>query len=408
MSERTCPLCKQSVSEELYEEITGIWRVRKIQEKELKKQKQDLIKQQREAKKQLTEEKRKLKSEQKAVIDKKIADETKKFSDQLAKVESQKNKIQEQANKKIAIAIKAAERKARLEIQNDLKGQFDISLKKAVEKANSKLVKETRRKDHTIEATRKQMSTLQIQSMKQQDRIKNLETQLKKQTTPQLEGLLYEDQLLKVLQAEFPEDQFSHTGKGGDILQHIMLNKEMAGIMVYECKKVNHWQSAHVEQAATAKLQRKADFAILVTNATKKGSGGFFIEKGVIVVNPGGVLAIVGILRDQILRIAQLKLTKAQKEEAVENTLKYLQGSEFKNSLEVVIRKTIEMYDDLKKECQDHLKIWKKRHESLKSVYINTAQVKTRTAALIAGKTDISKMEITIEPFPALPDLREG
>jgi hypothetical protein len=54
--------------------------------------------------------------------------------------------------------------------------------------------------------------------------------------------------------------------------------------------------------------------------------------------------------------MARLKLTHAQKEEAVEQTLKYLQGAEFKNSLELIIKKTIEMYDDLKKECQDHVK----------------------------------------------------
>jgi len=52
------------------------------------------------------------------------------------------------------------------------------------------------------------MSTLQQQNLKQQDRIKNLETQLQNHTTPQLEGLLYEDKLIEALQKDFPQDKY--------------------------------------------------------------------------------------------------------------------------------------------------------------------------------------------------------
>jgi hypothetical protein len=251
------------------------------------------------------------------------------------------------------------------------------------------------------------MRGLQTQNLKQQDRIRNLETQLKNQTTPQLEGLLYEDQLLDALKKEFPEDKFEHTGKGGDILHFIVCNHNQCGIIVYECKKVLQWQVAHAEQAANAKLQRKADYAILVTSSTKKGGGGFFVEKGVIVVHPGGVIALVNVLRDQLLKIAQFKLNQAQREEAIEKTLEYLRGPEFKNSLDIVIRKTIEMYDDLKKEYQDHHKNWIKRYGCLKTVYSNSAQVWSKTAVLISGKTEEAKLAIEIQPFPALPNLTE-
>ena len=125
----------------------------------------------------------------------------------------------------------------------------------------------------------------------------------------------------------------------------------------------------------------------------------------VIVVSPGGVLAITGILRDQVIKIARLKLTKSQKQEAVEQTMKYLQGAEFKNSLELVIKKTVEMYDDLKDECKDHIKIWKRRHDALKSVYLHTSRVQRRTINLIAGKP--MDVDASLNPFPALPDLAQ-
>ena len=415
MAEFKCPLCKQTVSEELFENITGIWRQRRIAEKKLKEQGKELLKQQKELKNKFEAERKKLKSEQRATIEQKLAEKSKKFDIQLQRLEKEKNVIKEQFDKKIAGAVKSAEARAKREVNSLLKEKIQESIKAQVEKATLKTQEGLLRATRTIEATKKQMSTLQQnnlkqqqQNLKQQDRIKNLEIQLQNQTTPQLEGLLYEDKLIEALQKDFPHDQFVHTGKGGDILHHVTLQKNDVGLIVYECKRVGHWQSAHAEQAYNAKIQRKADYAVLVTNAAKKGAGGFFIEKGVIVVSPGGILALAAILREQIIQIAQLKLTKSQREEAIEKTMEYLHGAEFKNSLELVIRKTVEMYEDLKKECHDHVKGWKKRYESLKSVYTNTAQVQGKTTALISGKHDPSKETLTVQPFPALPDLTEA
>jgi hypothetical protein len=408
MAEFKCPLCKQTVSEELFERITGIWRERRIAEKKLKEQGKELLKQQKELKNKFEVERKKLKSEQKIVIEQKLAEKSKKFDVQLQKLEKEKNAIKEQFDKKIAGAVKLAEARAKREVNSLLKERMQETIKAQVEKATLKTQEGLLRATRTIDATRKQMSTLQQQNQKQQVRISNLETQLQNQTTPQLEGLLYEDKLIEALQKDFPHDKFVHTGKGGDILHHVTLQKNEVGLIVYECKRVGHWQSAHAEQAYAAKIQRKADYAVLVTNAAKKGAGGFFIEKGVIVVSPGGILALAAILREQIIQIAQLKLTKSQREEAIEKTMEYLHGAEFKNSLELVIRKTVEMYEDLKKECHDHVKGWKKRYESLKSVYTNTAQVQGKTTALISGKHDPFKEILTVQPFPALPDLTEA
>jgi len=405
--EYKCPLCKQTVSEELYQKITGIWKERKKAEKEFKDKQKGLIKKMQEDERRLKDERKRLKAEQKTIIDNEIAENKKKFEIQMYKIKEANRKLKESFDKRILAAEKVAEIKARKQIHQELKNKMIEAIKKQVSLATSKTQKDLFKANQTIDATRKQMRSLQTQNLKQQDRIRNLETQLDNQTTPQLEGLLYEDRLLDALKKEFPEDKFEHTGKGGDILHFIVCNHKQCGIIVYECKRVLQWQVAHAEQAANAKLQRKADYAILVTSSTKKGGGGFFVEKGVIVVHPGGVIALVNVLRDQLLKIAQFKLNQAQREEAIEKTLEYLRGPEFKNSLDIVIRKTIEMYDDLKKEYQDHHKNWIKRYGCLKTVYSNSAQVWSKTAVLISGKTEEAKLAIEIQPFPALPNLTE-
>ena len=66
--------------------------------------------------------------------------------------------------------------------------------------------------------------------------IADLKEQLKKGTTPQVEGLLDEIKFCKLLKERFPQDKVEHTGKGGDVLQHVRLNGRAIGTIVYECK----------------------------------------------------------------------------------------------------------------------------------------------------------------------------
>ena len=49
MSKRKCPLCNQPVSDQLFEKITGIWREREKQERELLERKKEFLKQQKES-----------------------------------------------------------------------------------------------------------------------------------------------------------------------------------------------------------------------------------------------------------------------------------------------------------------------------------------------------------------------
>lgn len=404
MAEKKCPLCNQPVSEQLFEKITGIWKEREKQEKALNEKKKLLLKQQKENQRKFEEQKKRLIKDQKEKVEEQVKEKAKKYEIALKNFGKEKKKIKERADKRILAAVKDVERKERAKYQSQMKEQLKKSLDIGVKKSTAKLLAEKKKMNNTLESTRKQMATLQSNSSKQQAKIDSLERQLKNKTTPQLEGLLYEDTLTAALQKEFPGDKLKNTGKGGDILHDVVFDKEVVGIIVYECKKVSHWSGSHLDQTVEAKISRKADFAVLVTNVNKKGTSGFFIEKGVVVVNPGGVLAIATILREQLMKIAQLKLSKVQKNEAIEATLKYLESPEYKNSLDTVIRKTVEMYDDLQKEYQDHLKAWRKRHDSLKVVYLNASQVKERTFALLAGR---KSEELEIKPFPALPELKE-
>jgi hypothetical protein len=251
---------------------------------------------------------------------------------------------------------------------------------------------------------KKQAGQIEIQK----HRIQNLEKQLETQTTPQIEGLLQESKLTEELKKCFPDDKdgIKNTGKGGDILHPVMHNGECVGLIVYECKKVGTYQTAHVNQAARAKLTRKADFAVLVTNAMKKNTHGFFIEKGVIVIHPSGILSLARILRQQIAQVAGMKLGQEERDKAIKMILDYIEGSHFKNSMEMIVQESIDLIKELEDEKKKHEKIWGKRAQSYNKIQESAKGVQEKTSEALQAKAEKAKLPET-PPVPAKKLIRK-
>src|SRR5438309_966324 len=105
-------------------------------------------------------------------------------------------------------------------------------------------------------------------------RLKERIQQLRRGSTPQTEGLEFEDKLAARLQHEFPRDVIKLTGKRGDILHSVRSGGKTAGVIIYECKREPRIERSHVRQAQRAKRLCKADFAILLTTGRKRGLRG--------------------------------------------------------------------------------------------------------------------------------------
>ncbi len=310
----------------------------------------------------------------------------------------------------------ASEKQIRLIHQSEER-KFDAKLKRLEKRLRSdsklqlqedreRIVAQTEKK--YLKANRSLRSILKAKELQlgdQQSRLQELEKQLKRQTTPQMEGLLYEDKLLAELRKRFPEDKYKHTGKGGDILQAVMRKDERAGLIVYECKRYRNYSKKFVKQAFDAMTKRKADFAIVVTNVMKKGTQGFFVERGVMVVHATGVLSLATVVRTHIVQISEMKLGRLQRDKAIRTTLDYLEGAEFANSLSRIIQESISLAEDLMKEVKDHVTRWKKRHGSYRRVFEEAFTVKATSKALLSGESVLAKF--LPKGLPALAEMPE-
>ena len=191
--------------------------------------------------------------------------------------------------------------------------------------------------------------------------IRELRRQVKRGTNPQLEGLLYEEELCNQLQTAFRDDKVTHHGKGGDVLHEVRLNQRKVGVLVFECKRVESLKREHVEQTRRAKVQRQADFAILVTSARDAHRAGIWQEQDVVVVHPAAVLVLVHQFRETLVRAARSRMTRVARERAIRAILAFVDSSEFRNPLRDIVRRAELLGEELVRERDAHYRLWRDR-----------------------------------------------
>jgi len=111
----------------------------------------------------------------------------------------------------------------RWEHLHELESKFKKQLKGAIDKA--------RREERSRVSSQFLVKDRKITHLTGQ--VARLKAQSDRGLTPQLAGLLYERELHKVLSEEVRQDEVVHTGKGGDVLQHVRVDGRRIGTVVY-------------------------------------------------------------------------------------------------------------------------------------------------------------------------------
>jgi hypothetical protein len=90
--------------------------------------------------------------------------------------------------------------------------------------------------------------------------------------------------------------------------------------------------------------------------------------------------------------------------EAVRQTLGYLQSPEFSNSMEAITDEAMNMYKELHDEVKKHLENWRKRYYSYVKIYAEALKVNNTTQLVLSGRKPISpnSSKSDTDSFPQL------
>jgi hypothetical protein len=219
----------------------------------------------------------------------------------------------------------------------------------------------------------------------QLQRVKERLRQRERGTTPQTEGLEFEEKLAARLRKEFPDDEVVQKGRGGDVLHTVRFARKPVGVIIYECKRTPSIQGQHVVQAYRAKQVREADFAVLVTTGRKKGFSGFGQMDGVSVVSPLAVIPLAALLREHLIEMARLKITKEKRAILAQQLMQYIDSPQFRNPIEEVVQRSSRLQEMIKKEAKDHIGTWNERWTHYQTINWNASHIQSNLRLVMHG-----------------------
>ena len=149
-------------------------------------------------------------------------------------------------------------------------------------------------------------------------------------------------------------------------------------------------------------IRAKATYGVLVTFAFPKDQQGFFVEDGIIVVHPYGVICMAELLRDAMIELFSSKITGKELQKRAFKLMDYIKSDEFRTVINDNIYRTKKLSEMLKKEMTTHKNIWDERYDNYKGLYANSQVLMLNTSNIIKG-IDESKL-ISPQSIKQLPE----
>jgi len=215
-----------------------------------------------------------------------------------------------------------------------------------------------------------------ISSLKQQ--LENMQRKME-QGSMQVQGEVLELELEKLLTQTFPFDEITEILKGtngADIL-HKVRNLQMndCGTIVFESKRAKAFVPAWIDKLKADMRHHKGLIPVLVTEVLPKDMKQFGLKDGVWVCTFSEAIALVTVLRQNLLSLYEQKVAGENKGEKQQMLYDYLTSHEFAHHIEFVLSGFKAMQETLTKEKKVAIKNWKEREKQIEMMTQNTIEI---------------------------------
>jgi len=272
---------------------------------------------------------------------------------------------------------------------------LDLQVQRTLAEERKSIEEKARAKEKEANFLKTQENEHLITDLKQQ-----LETMQRKmeQGSMQVQGEVMEMELEKLLGQTFPYDELTEVGKGingADIL-HKVRNLQMAdcGMIVFESKRTKAFSQGWIDKLKADTRLHKAQIPVLVTEALPKDMKQFGLKDGVWICTFYEVVALVTVLRQNLLSLHDQKVAGENRGEKQQLLYDYLTSHEFAHHIEFILSGYKAMQDTLDKERKALAKNWNVRQKQIDMMTQNTIEIYGSVKG-IAGSSvqDIKSLE---------------
>jgi len=327
----------------------------------------------------------------------------KKSAQEFAALKEQLNEQSKELDEahKLELAIRKRERELERR-QQDL----ELTVERTLDQERSRLVTEAQKRltdEHRLKDAERER---QLFEMRRQ--IEDLKRKAE-QGSQQLQGEAGEDEVEAMLRASFPCDAIDPVSqgiRGADIHQVVFDSRGgKAGSILWECKNARNWSDGWIEKLKQDQRALRAEIAVLVTTSLPKGCRRFTLIEGVLVTDFTCAAPVAGLLRSNLLQIAQTRSAALSKGEKLELLHRYLSGVEFRQRVEAIVEAFERMREDLDQERRAAERQWARRTKQIEAVTFNIAGMYGDLQGLIPSLPSISRLELPVAEAPDQPVL---
>jgi hypothetical protein len=286
--------------------------------------------------------------------------------------------------------------------------ELEISIQRKLQEERSKLSDELRKIEEQKTAAKESEYQLRMREMeKQLEDQKKLVEEMKRraeQGSTQLVGEAQELKLEEMLKAKFPFDVVCEVSKGSRGADCILTVRNNIGIecgkIIFESKRTKNFERGWIEKLKTDMRGSSADIGILVTKTMPDSLDKFGQLDGIWICTFDDVFALVGVLRDTIIKVYGAVRSQENKGDKMHMLYDYLTSNEFGEQWKAIREGFMSMKLSIQKERDAMEKLWKAREKQLEKVLLNASHVKGSIEG-IAGNDNI-QLNLTDEDDPLL------
>lgn len=207
-------------------------------------------------------------------------------------------------------------------------------------------------------------------TQKLSDEIAKLQRDLAKKTAEQL-GEGAEVVLFEALRAAYPDDKIDRVGRGApgaDILHTVMHNRKECGKIIYDSKNHKAWRSDFVTKLAADQMSAKVDHAVLSVHKFPSGASQLHEQDGVIVANPARVVAVVHLLRRNVISAHTRRLGNEERTKKTAVLYAFMTSERCNDLFKRIERHTDALLDLQVADKKYHDNYWDKQGRQLNSI----------------------------------------
>ncbi len=200
------------------------------------------------------------------------------------------------------------------------------------------------------------------------------------QGSMQLQGEIQELELENILREHFPNDIIGEVAKGkkgADCIQ-IVKNSfgQECGKIIYESKRTKEFATDWIEKIKKDMRSSGIDVAVIVSQQYPKGMTSFGEKDGVWICSFHEVKAVSYVLRQGIMKIAQLSKNQENRGDKMHLLYDYLTSSEFSEQWKAIREGFMSMRMSILKERDTMERLWKSREKELDKVLLSSSHIR--------------------------------